>query len=82
MKKETRIDYLFNMLRGELKRDDLKMDYNSYYGGYRIDVILEHGAEAFFDYANRITKKEMICYLEGVLKGLSLKNNKQQKNEK
>lgn len=60
--KESRIDYLFNNLKLELNRADLKMDYNRYYGGYIIVIVKEHGAEGNFCYANRVSKKEWFAF--------------------
>jgi hypothetical protein len=48
-----------------------KMDYNPIYGGYRIDIVNDNTSESDFDGLTRKSKKEMIAYLKGVIKGLS-----------
>lgn len=45
----------------------IKIDYNSYYGGYRMDVVQKGTGERFFDSAERRTKSEMIAYLRGLI---------------
>jgi len=48
----------------------LKMDYNSIYGGYRIDIVHESTGESFFSSGSRYNKREMVAHLRGLLKGL------------
>lgn len=50
----------------------LKMDFNSIYGGYRLDVVEKSTGERFFDGSSRMSKSEMISYLRGLLKGLEV----------
>jgi hypothetical protein len=66
------LNVLFNELKRELKRDDLKMDFNSIYGGYRIDIVNKDTSENFFYLNNRISKKEMISHLQGILYGIAI----------
>lgn len=47
--------------------DRVKLDFHPDYGGYRIDIILTDTSENFFDKANRLPAKEMICYLDGLI---------------
>lgn len=57
----------------------LKMDYNSVYGGYRIDTLEGdgHTGEGFFLYSSRYILKEMIPLVQGILHGLSLQKTRQ-----
>jgi hypothetical protein len=45
----------------------IKLDYNPIYGGYRLDVVQTGTGERFFDNASRMSAKEMVCYLRGLL---------------
>ena len=50
----------------------LKMDFNSIYGGYRIDTIKGDGStgEDFFIFSSRFKLKEMISMIQGILHGI------------
>lgn len=50
--------------------ESLKLDFNSAYGGYRIDRVHTSTAESFFFYSSRFTRKEMIAFIQGLLIGL------------
>ena len=75
---DKRIKYLFEQVKEELKRNDLIMDFNSIYGGYRIEIVYPNTGHGFFERSNRISKKEMVCYLEGLLRGIWLTNKHNQ----
>jgi hypothetical protein len=47
--------------------DRVKLDYAPHYGGYRIDIIHTNTSESFFDKSGRLSAKEMICYLDGLI---------------
>lgn len=53
------------------KTEWLKMDYNSFYGGYRLTIVLTSTGEMEFDSLTRKSKKEMTNYLRGLIKGLT-----------
>ena len=45
----------------------IKMDYAPVYGGYRMDIVETGTGERFFDGQSRVSGKEMICYLNGLI---------------
>lgn len=45
----------------------VKMDYSPAYGGYRIDIVNTNTSERFFCGQGRLSGKEMICYLDGLI---------------
>ena len=48
----------------------LKLDHNSIYGGYRINIVHESTGESFYDISERLSSREMTIYIRGLLKGL------------
>ena len=50
--------------------EELKLDYNSIYGGYRLDIVMPSNgfAERFLDSSSRISSREMVAYIKGYLK--------------
>ena len=61
-----------NFIRGQgYDKEYLYLDYNSIYGGYRIEIVLKSTARQDFDGMDRKSKNEMIAYLNGFLKGIS-----------
>lgn len=54
----------------EYDREFLKLDYNSYYGGYVIERVLRGTGTTHFDGFMRRNKKEMTAYLEGLIFGI------------
>jgi hypothetical protein len=50
----------------------LKMDFNSAYGGYRIDWVEVGTGESFFSFSSRFNNKEMASYLQGLIEGYAL----------
>lgn len=52
--------------------ESLKMDFNSIYGGYRIDIVHTNTSESFFQFSSRFTLAEMISYVQGLLYGIEL----------
>ena len=50
--------------------ESLKLDFNSLYGGYRIDRVHTNTSVSFFFYSNRFSKKEMVAFIQGLLVGL------------
>ena len=57
----------------DYNREGLKMDYNSTYGGYRIDTIKGDGGtgEGHYIFSSRFSLGEMIALLQGLLHGLN-----------
>jgi len=55
------------------KGEFLIIDFNSFYGGYRLIKVLESTGETDLDGLARKTKKEMTQYLRGLIKGLTFK---------
>ena len=71
--KEVNMQTESEFIKGKgYKNDFLKIDFNSIYGGYRIDKVHKDTSESFFSESKRMGKKEMIAYLKGLLKGLEL----------
>lgn len=80
MTKNKQIKSLFNQLcldRGlnnhsetpDYNKAGLVMDYNSVYGGYRIETIKGDGGsgQGFFAFSSRFSAKEMTAFLQGLL---------------
>lgn len=55
------------------KNEFIIMSHASVYGGYVINIVLRGTGQTDFDGYTRKTKKEMIEYLRGLIKGLTLK---------
>ena len=51
----------------------LKLDFNSEYGGYRMDWVEKDTSESYFFYKSRFSNKEMASYLQGLMSGYELK---------
>ena len=51
----------------------IKLDHNSFYGGYILYEMTEGTGEKNFGISRRISAKEMDIYLDGIFAGLSLK---------
>ena len=51
----------------------LKLDFNSVYGGYRLDWVNEDTSESFFYFSNRFSNSEMSSFLQGLIIGYELK---------
>lgn len=75
---------LFSQLCMELKinnfnenpiytKRSLKLDFNSVYGGYRIDYVNKDTSESFYIFSSRFIRKEMIALIQGLLHGLTTK---------
>lgn len=47
--------------------DFIKLDFNSVYGGYRLDIVHKNTSESFFDGQSRKNAKEMIAYMQGLI---------------
>lgn len=47
----------------------LKLDFNSIYGGYRINLVNEDTSESFWNSSARVQKKIMVAYLQGFIEG-------------
>ena len=62
----------FDMKSRWYKEKWLHLDFNSIYGGYRLDLVHESTGESFFDGADRRSLKEMLAYLEGFLKAKTI----------
>ena len=45
----------------------LKLDYNQYYGGWRMDWVNPNTSESFYRGSRRRTTREMYNYLQGLL---------------
>jgi hypothetical protein len=56
----------------DYNKKSLKLDFNSVYGGYRIDTIKGDGStgEDFFFFSSRFSRKEMISYIQGLIGGI------------
>jgi len=52
------------------KKSWLILDFASCYGGYVINIVLPTTGQTAFDSYTRRPKKEMIAYMDGLLKGL------------
>ena len=52
------------------KNEFLKLDFNSIYGGYRLDIVQKNTGGRFFTISERLGKKEMAEYLRGFIDGL------------
>jgi hypothetical protein len=52
--------------------EQLRLDFNSYYGGYRLEIVKPNDGYSVsdFDRHNRLSSKEMIAYIKGYFKGL------------
>lgn len=50
-------------------KDYLILDHNSIYGGYVIMVVhpTKHYAQSYFFFSNRISCKEMVAFIQGML---------------
>lgn len=46
----------------------LKLDYNSYYGGWRMDWVFPNTSEDFYRGMTRRNTREMYAYLQGLLR--------------
>ncbi len=57
------------------KNEFIIMSHAPIYGGYVINIVLRTTGQRDFDGYTRKTKKEMINYLRGLIKGLTIKNN-------
>ena len=86
MTQKKRIQSLFNQLCLEMglnnfnenpdyNKKSLYMDFNSIYGGYRIDTIKGDGSTGQGDlvYSSRFSNKEMASFIQGILFGLTHK---------
>jgi hypothetical protein len=74
IKRVSELNRLFNQLQELEPKLKIRMDYNAIYGGYKIQVICVPGTgERDYDLLQRVSKKEMVCYLLGVLKGYDIK---------
>lgn len=56
----------------EYSNEYLKLDHNSIYGGYRLDIVNKNSSESFFSFSSRFSNKEMASYLQGLIQGYSL----------
>ena len=54
----------------------LKLDYNPYYGGWRMDWVNPNTSESFFHGASRRSTKEMYHYLWGLIEGRRYRKKK------
>ena len=82
--KTSQLNSLFNQFcninelpnYGELKTTkgikSLKLDFNSVYGGYRIDIVNEDTSEGFYNSSARVQKKIMVAYLQGFIDGYKI----------
>ncbi len=86
MNRQKQLKSLFSQLCMELDlnnfnknpdytKKSLKLDFNSVYGGYRIDTIKGDGTtgEGFFIFSSRFSLGEMISCVQGILFGLTYK---------
>jgi hypothetical protein len=55
------------------KNEFLHMNFNSFYGGYRIEIVDKSTGERDFGTSQRKTKKEMIEFLQGFITGITYK---------
>jgi hypothetical protein len=53
----------------EWSRRWLKLDYNPYYGGWRMDWVNKGTSESFYSTASRRNSREMYSYLWGLIEG-------------
>ena len=51
----------------------LKLDFDSIYGGYRIDIVHEDTSESFFHFSSRFSQKEMAAHIQGLIHGMAIK---------
>lgn len=95
MNEKQRMFSLFNQLCMELGLNNfnenpsynvksLKMDFNSIYGGYRINTLGGNGGtgESFFHYSDRMPLQMMIKSIQGIFKGLELQKYHQVNTDK
>jgi hypothetical protein len=73
LKKLSEIERLLGRLKEFEPKLKLTMNHNAIYGGYRIDIIHASTGESFYDLSSRISKKEMVAYLRGIIKGFESK---------
>lgn len=66
-------DAVFNNETKRYNRQFLKLDFNSTYGGYRIDWVNKDTGESFFNFSSRFSNKEMSAYLQGLIEGYQIK---------
>jgi len=52
--------------------EELKLDYISCYGGYRLEIVMPNKSYSVrdFDRSTRMNSKEMVAYIRGYFKGL------------
>lgn len=70
----TKLKQVFNQLEEAVNPtlkncEYIKLDFNSIYGGYRLDIVEPNNghAERFFHLSSRVSNKEMIAFIEGYL---------------
>lgn len=61
----------FNQETREYDHKYLHLDFASCYGGYRLEIVNTNTGQSEFDSLTRKTKREMIHYLRGLIKGLT-----------
>lgn len=60
----------FDQVKKEYEHEWLKLDFAPLYGGYRLDIVEVGTGERYYSYSNRLSAKEMVCYIQGILQGL------------
>lgn len=60
----------------QYSRRYLKLDYNKYYGGWRMDWVNKNTSESFFSGMSRRSSKEMLSYLDGLLDRVRFKKRR------
>lgn len=74
------IDSLLEQLKKVSGEQNLKLDYNPVYGGYRLDLVnpksgVTKGAFGESGCEARISNKEMCIKLKALIAGISCRNN-------
>ena len=71
---ELKVENYNELKSSKVEKRALKLDHNSVYGGYRIDWVNPNTSEDFFSKSERLSNKEMVVYIEGLLFGLKYKD--------
>jgi hypothetical protein len=72
MNMKNELKMLFERLQEIESKKHLVMDFNSVYGGYRIHIVLESTGEDFYSLSSRLSHREMVAHLRGILKGVEI----------